>query len=68
MPMLRSHHAQRAVLADKFPDFANVAVAALVFGQAFSDYAFSVSLALLGVAIWGIFMTLAVVAPKEDER
>jgi hypothetical protein len=68
MTMLRWISAQRAVLTDKLPDFANVAVAALVFGQAFSDAAFSAWLALLGVAIWLAFMTLAVlVAAKERE-
>ena len=46
--------------ADKFPDFANVAVGALVFGQAFSDYRFSVGLAVIGVALWVIFMTVSV--------
>lgn len=68
MTMLRLSAAQRAVLADKFPDFANVAVAALVFGQAFSDYAFSVGLALIGVALWVIFMTVSVrLAARQGE-
>jgi hypothetical protein len=66
MTMLRLKAAQRAVLTDKFPDFANVAVAALVFGQAFSDRAFSAQLALLGVGMWGVFMTLAIVVAGQE--
>jgi hypothetical protein len=67
MTMLRLNAAQRAVLTDKFPDFANAAVAALVFGQAFSDDPFSTALALLGLAIWIVFVMLAViVAGKEN--
>ena len=66
--MLRLNAAQRGVLADKFPDFANLAVAALVFGQAFSDDGFSSGLAFLGVAISITFMVLAVVvATKGNE-
>ena len=65
MTMLGLNGAQREVLVDKFPDFANVAVAALLFGQALSDYAFSARLALLGVAIWMTFMMLAVVVAAE---
>jgi hypothetical protein len=65
--MVRLTERQRAVLADKFPDFGNVAAAALAFGQAFSDDAFSTALALLGVGIWGTFMIAAVfVASKEE--
>lgn len=68
MTMLRLNTAQRAVLVDKFPDFANVAVAALVFGQAFADAAFSAWLALLGGAIWGTFMTLAVLVVAKESK
>jgi hypothetical protein len=68
MTMLRLEAAQRAVLADKFPDFANVAAAGLVFGQAFSDDPFSAALALLGGTIWVTFVTLAVLlAGQENE-
>ena len=69
MTMLRLKAAQRAVLADKFPDFANIAAAGLIFGQAFSGDPFSTALALLGGTIWVTFVTLAVlVAGKENER
>ena len=67
--MLRLKATHRAVLTDKFPDFANVAVAALVFGQALSDDPFSTALAVLGAVIWITFLTLAVVvAGKENGR
>jgi hypothetical protein len=67
LTMVRLSRSQRAVLADKFPDFANVAVAALVFGQAFSGDPFSSGLALVGVAIWITFMLLAVVVVPKGE-
>ncbi len=68
MTMLRLKRAQRAVVVDKIPDFANVAAAALVFGQAFSDQAFSGWLAVLGLTIWIVVMTLAVVVAAEESE
>ena len=66
--MVRLSRGQRSVVADKFPDFANVAVAARLFGQAFSDDPFSETLALIDVAIWITFMVPAVVVvPRENE-
>ena len=47
---------RRAVLAEKFGDLANLAVAALVFGQAIGQAAFSLRVGVAGMAIWALFM------------
>jgi hypothetical protein len=54
--MLVLRRGQRAVIADKVADVANLAVGALVFGQALTE-SFSVLLALLGLALWACLMT-----------
>jgi hypothetical protein len=50
---------RRSHLADKFGDAANLAAAALVFGQAVSQQAFSIPLALAGFLIWLMFMVVS---------
>ena len=40
------------MLVDKVPDIANLAMAALFFGQFLDTRAFSIGLALFGIAIW----------------
>lgn len=58
---------QRAMLADKLPDAANLALGALVFGQVFGERPYSVGLATLGLAPWlAIMMYAAVVAAGAD--
>ncbi|MBI3048685.1 MAG: hypothetical protein HYY76_10295 [Acidobacteria bacterium] len=52
--------AQRAVFVDKLPDAANLALAALVFGQ-FLEGTFSTPLALLGFGAWVFFGAAAVI-------
>jgi hypothetical protein len=54
--MLRLSHRRRAILAEKFGDLANLAVAALVFGQALSQETFAWSIGVTGAAIWVLFM------------
>ena len=54
--MLRLTERRRAILAEKFGDLANYAVAALVFGQTVGDDSFSVGMSLAGFAIWLLFM------------
>ena len=58
--MLELNHKQRAVLADKLPDVANIAAAALVFGQFLGERAFSWWLALCGLALWGALVSCAI--------
>ena len=67
--MLRLKQSQRAVLADKLPDAANVVAAGLVVGQAVSGRPFSLALALLGIGLWAALMIMAVLlAPKRRDR
>ena len=54
--MLRLTERRRAILAEKFGDLANYAVAALVFGQAVGEGSFSVATGLAGFGIWLLFM------------
>ena len=63
--MLRLSTRQRELLAEKFPDVANVAAAVLFFGQFLGDRPFSLGLAAFGVAAWAWFMTLALFFAKE---
>ena len=55
--MVRWTERRRSILAEKFGDLANLAVAALVFGQALSQDSFSVRVGLAGFAIWSVLMT-----------
>jgi hypothetical protein len=50
--MLLLSRSRRAVLVDKISDVANLQVGALLFGQFLSERPFSLSLALVGIAIW----------------
>lgn len=59
--MLELNSEQRAVLADKLPDAANIASGALVFGQFLGERPFSVWLALSGIAVWVAFVWCALV-------
>ena len=64
--MLRLKPSQRALLADKLPDAANVVAAGLVVGQALSERPFSLMLALIGVVLWAGFLALAMFVAPED--
>lgn len=50
--MLEFDEKLRVTLADKAFDTANIAVGALVFGQALGDDRFSTGLAILGFVVW----------------
>ena len=50
--MLKLTKAQRAMLVDKLPDFAHVALASLTFGQLLSEHPLSLTLAAAGVGLW----------------
>ena len=58
---------QRALLADKLPDVANIAAGALLFGQFLSDRTFSLPLAAAGLALWGFLFGCAVVLAGGDQ-
>lgn len=59
--MLRLTDAQRAVLVQAIPAVAHLAVGTLVFGQFLRQQPFSFLLALAGIALWFIFIGIAVV-------
>jgi hypothetical protein len=63
--MLRLKPSQRAVLADKLPDAANVVAAGLIVGQAVSGRPFSLALAVWGIALWATLMIIAVLLASE---
>ncbi len=58
--MLELSANQRAILADKLGDAANVAAGALVFSQFLSDRLLSPPLLLLGLALWIVFIVCGV--------
>lgn len=58
--MVELSTAQRAVLVDKLPDAANLAVGALFFGQFLSERAFSPYVALSGLTLWILLVGFAV--------
>ena len=58
---------QRAMLLDKVPDIANLAIGALVFGQFLSDSMYSVELAAVGLTIWALLMTFAAIVAGGAE-
>jgi hypothetical protein len=63
--MLLLNRAQRAVLVDKVPDVANLAIGALSFGQFLGDRPFSFTRALFGVGMWVILMAWTIVLASE---
>jgi hypothetical protein len=50
--MVRWTRGRRELLAEKFADLANFAVAGLIFAQAVGQESFSVVVGLAGIAIW----------------
>lgn len=65
--MVRLTSRQRALLADKLPDAANIAAGALVFGQFLSDRTFSLPLAAFGTTLWIVLICCAVVLARKDQ-
>jgi hypothetical protein len=67
--MLLLNREQRAMLVDKLPDVANLAVGALSFGQFLADRPFSSTLAICGAAIWLALMAWTIaLADGGNER
>lgn len=64
--MVRLRRRQRAVLSDKVPDAANLALGALFFGQLLAERSFSTRLALFGVACWAGFFALGLYFATDD--
>ena len=64
--MVRLTRGRREFLGEKFGDLANFAVAALVFGQAVGQDAFSVGVGVAGIATWAVFMVIAFALSGES--
>jgi hypothetical protein len=64
--MLGLTQGQRELASDKLADAANVALGALIFGQALGD-AFSWRLAVLGFLFWAAFIVAALLL-RETRR
>ena len=65
--MLRLTPARRALLADKFPDLANLFAGGFVVGQSVGGSGGSVLVLVLGLVLWAVFMGFALLI-AEDER
>ncbi len=64
MAMLQWDPDQRAMLADKLPDVANVAAGALVFGQLLGERPFSSVMAAAGAVLWVLVFLYALALRK----
>ena len=65
--MLRLKPRQRTVLIGVFPEFANLAAGALIFGQALTDRPFSWMLVAAGGAVWLVLLVAAIAIAGADE-
>ena len=63
--MLELNREQRLIFVEKVPDLANVAVAALFFGQFVGDRPFSFLAAVAGIGLWCLLMAWAVLLAFE---
>jgi hypothetical protein len=63
--MLLLNRAQRAMLVDKMPDVANLAIGALSFGQFLADRPCSLAVALCGAAIWVIVAFITIIGTMD---
>ena len=57
--MLELSPEQRVLLAETLRDVANLAAGAMLFGQLLTERPFSLSLGILGVALWGCLVAFA---------
>jgi hypothetical protein len=65
--MLLFDDGQRALLADKLPDAANLAAGALFFGQFLSDRPFSLGMAIAGIASWAALVSWGLVLARRGD-
>ena len=67
MTMLDWNSRQRALVADKLFDAANVAAGGMLFGQFLAERPFSIALAVIGVIVWVTFFVISVALEKRSE-
>lgn len=53
------------MLVDKVPDTANVALAALVFGQFLGERPYSLAVGLVGLAIWSALIVITMLVTED---
>lgn len=63
--MLELNPNQRAVLADKLPDMANIAAGVFIFGQFVGDDVLSTGRLLTGVAIWAFLVGCSLILMRR---
>jgi hypothetical protein len=66
--MIKLQRGQRAFLAEKFGDLANIAGGGFIFGQTLSGGRILVRLPLVGAMAWAILTMLGVVLTIERSR
>jgi hypothetical protein len=66
--MRRLPRERRIFLAEEFGDLANLAVAALVFGQALGSNGFSPSVAVAGIVVWAVLTAAGFVLSAGTNR
>jgi len=66
MTMLRLDSGQRAVLADKLADLANLFAGGFVIGQYLSGGPVSIALVVFGLATWLVVLGLALMAARGE--
>lgn len=58
--MLKLTRQQRSMLAEKLLDIANLAAAAMIFGQFVSERRFSAAIAGVGATVWVVLAVCAI--------
>ncbi len=65
--MVRLKPAQRRVLVDKVPDLANIGAGLFVFAQFIGGQPASLSLLLIGLAMWAAVLGVVTMIAGEEE-
>ena len=65
--MLELSRKQRDLLADKLPDFANIAAGGWLFGQVAGGNDFSAKVAAAGLTVWMVVMVVSLVLSRDSE-
>ena len=63
--MLRLDERQRAVIADKLPDMANLVAAAIVIGFSIGQPGTTIQLAVAALAMWSAALLLAIIISRR---
>jgi|GEM_PF-6087311 hypothetical protein len=64
--MLGLRRAQRALLVDKLAELAELAAAAMVFGQFVGNQRYSLTVAVFGVFAWCVLLGWALIISRQE--